>query len=88
MMYIVCPTDMRGGLLEDNVVSLLKDDQVKVVYTRHELAVAKAQERAGKEPGRGFAVMCIEKVYEAKAPQIMTKKVDARGQLVLDDSNG
>ena len=87
MFWIVCPTDMRGPFIDDTQMGLNKEDQVKAIFTQHDVAIAHAHTRAGKEPGRGFAVMAIERVYEAKQPTIITKKIDARNQLVLDDGN-
>lgn len=74
------PVAARGG----NVFTLDRKDAVRDIYTNINDAYTEAQEQASENPGKQYAVMKIDTVFETVKPTVIKKVVDAHGQLVLE----
>lgn len=87
MFWLVCKVMPGTQYRQTDELQIDRDARIDYAYTSETAAHAKAQELAIQKPTTQYAVLAVTKVYETTTPKVISKKLDGRGQLVLDEGN-
>lgn len=88
MRWLVINLNPGQHFRNDTEIDIDRTHRVETIFTNSGSAHQRAQELAIKTPTAQYAVMAVEKVYETTTPKVIMKKLDSRGQLVLDQQEG